>query len=114
MQSTRNLELTSSFYKSGFRLYFPINLVFNCVYDLKKKKSHGHSLKIVGVFLLIKFLHGQLYVSVSRVTFKEGLKVTRDNEGKRCKFTGKKKLQQCSIHFDYRFITSLHCNRLYF
>ena len=47
-------------------------------------KSQGQSLKIVGVFLKEQvFSHGQLYVALSRVTLKNGLKIiSLDHEGK--------------------------------
>jgi hypothetical protein len=47
-------------------------------------KSQGQSLKFVGVFLKEQvFTHGQLYVALSRVTSKKGLKIIScDQEGK--------------------------------
>ncbi|KAL8488082.1 hypothetical protein ACS0TY_024388 [Phlomoides rotata] len=52
-------------------------------------KSQGHSLSAVGVYLPKPFFtHGQLYVAVSRVKSKRGLKILcLDSDGKPCKHT---------------------------
>ena len=45
-------------------------------------KNQGRTLKHVGVYLPMPiFSHGQLYVAVSKVTSKEGLKILITNEG---------------------------------
>jgi len=46
-------------------------------------KSQGQSLKVVGVFLKDQvFTYGQLYIALSRVTSRQGLKIiTCDAEG---------------------------------
>ncbi|KAG5227547.1 ATP-dependent DNA helicase [Salix suchowensis] len=78
------------------RIIFPINEA-RCPFTIKRRqfplrpcyamtinKSQGQSLKIVGVFLKEQvFTHGQLYVALSRVTSKKGLKIIScDNEGR--------------------------------
>ena len=45
-------------------------------------KSQGQTLTNVGLYLKKKvFTHGQLYVAVSRVTNKTGLKILIENDG---------------------------------
>ncbi|XP_073266985.1 uncharacterized protein [Populus alba] len=78
------------------RIVFPVNDK-KCPFTIKRRqfpirpcyamtinKSQGQSLKIVGVFLKEQvFSHGQLYVALSRVTSKNGLKIiSLDHEGK--------------------------------
>jgi len=77
------------------RIVFPINDA-KCPFTIKRRqfpirpcyamtinKSQGQSLKVVGVFLKDQvFTHGQLYVALSRVTSRQGLKIiTCDAEG---------------------------------
>ena len=53
-------------------------------YAMTINKSQGQSLKFIGIFLKEQvFTHGQLYVALSRVTSKKGLKIIScDHEGK--------------------------------
>ncbi|KAI9391145.1 hypothetical protein POPTR_007G048501v4 [Populus trichocarpa] len=77
------------------RIVFPINDA-KCPFTIKRRqfpirpcyamtinKSQGQSFKVVGVFLKDQvFTHGQLYVALSRVTSRQGLKIiTCDAEG---------------------------------
>jgi len=77
------------------RIVFPINDA-KCPFTIKRRqfpirpcyvmtinKSQGQSLKVVWVFLKDQvFTHGQLYVALSRVTSRQGLKIiTCDAEG---------------------------------
>ncbi|XP_027934329.1 ATP-dependent DNA helicase PIF1-like [Vigna unguiculata] len=67
------------------RKQFPIMLS----YAMTINKSQGQSLGFVGLYLPTSvFSHGQLYVAVSRVQSKYGLKILiHDNDNKRCSKT---------------------------
>ena len=67
------------------RKQFPIMLS----YAMTINKSQGQSLGFVGLYLPTPvFSHGQLYVAVSRVQSKSGLKILiHDNDNKRCSKT---------------------------
>ena len=67
------------------RRQFPITLCFAMTIN----KSQGQSLSFVGLFLLKPvFTHGQLYVAISRVKSRSGLKLLiLDNDGNPCNIT---------------------------
>ena len=67
------------------RKQFPIMLS----YAMTINKSHGQSLGFVGLYLPTPiFSHDQLYVAVSRVQSKSGLKILiHDNDNKSCSKT---------------------------
>lgn len=48
-------------------------------------KSQGQTLNCIGIYLRKPvFCHGQLYVAISRVTSKKGLKILIENEDGTC------------------------------
>lgn len=54
-------------------------------YAMTINKSQGQSLEMVGLFLPKSvFTHGQLYVTISRVTSPKGLKIFIDDESGQC------------------------------
>ena len=61
------------------RRQYPIRVC----YAMTINKSQGHTLSVVGIYLQKPvFTHGQLYVAVSRVTTKQGLKIyIEDDDG---------------------------------
>lgn len=84
------------------RRQFPIRIC----YAMTINKSQGQTLANVGVYLRNPvFTHGQLYVAVSRVTSKKGLKILiEDESGKCCSVTRNivfheifDKLRQCLL-----------------
>ncbi|EOA38935.1 hypothetical protein CARUB_v10011335mg [Capsella rubella] len=78
-----NINLTPSDTKLPFKMrrrQFPLSVAFAMTIN----KSQGQSLEHVGLYLRKPvFSHGQLYVALSRVTSKKGLKIIiLDKEGK--------------------------------
>ena len=60
---------------------FPIKICYSMIIS----KSQGQTLSNVGLYLKKKvFTHGQLYVAISRVTEKKGLKILIENNDGSC------------------------------
>nr|ADB85380.1 putative retrotransposon protein [Phyllostachys edulis] len=78
------ITLISTDRKWPFRLQrrqFPLRVC----YAMTINKSQGQTLQSVGIYLKKPvFTHGQLYVAVSRVTCREGLKILIENEDGTC------------------------------
>jgi len=68
------------------RRQFPIKVC----YSMTINKSQGQTLSKVGIYLKKPvFTHGQLYVAVSRVTNKSGMKILIENQDGTCGTTTK-------------------------
>ncbi|KAF8666384.1 hypothetical protein HU200_053487 [Digitaria exilis] len=71
-------------------------------------KSHGQTLTNVGIYLKKRvFTHGQLYVAISRVSNRKGLKILIENPDGSCEDTTTNIVYKDILHMVYNFFRIL-------